>query len=154
MSTDLQTFIVCPNLLVICESKILLLKRADTALFYPGYWHIPTGKIAEGESPSQAIIREAFEEVGLTINPELGTVVSINPQNFRDPKLIWHSINLFYVAKDLQEAPINKEPHMHSEMDWFDVDNLPTPIIPTVKYGIEQYKVGKFYGEFGYPELP
>lgn len=35
-------------------------------------------------------------------------------------------------------------------MDWFDPSNLPTPLIPVVKYGIKQYEEGELYGEFGY----
>lgn len=150
MHQDPQTFIVCPNLLVIRENKILLLRRADWAPLHPNCWHGPTGKMEDGESPKQTIIREAFEEVGLTINPELGTVVAVKAKSFENPELIWRDISLFYIVKDPQSEPINKEPRLHPEMDWFDLNNLPEPIIPAVKCGIEQYKRGEFYGEFGY----
>lgn len=48
MSQNLQTSIMCPNLIIIRDNKILLLKRADWAPSHPGYWHVPTGKI-EGD---------------------------------------------------------------------------------------------------------
>lgn len=117
---------------------------------YPGYWHVPTGKIEDGEFPKQAIIREAFEEVGLTINPKLGTVIAAKIKSFKNPELTWRDINLFYAVKDPQDELINKEPRLHDAMDWFDMDNLPNPIIPVVKFGIEQYQRSELYGEFGY----
>lgn len=87
-----QSFIVCPNLIIIRDQKILLLRRADWAPLFPGHWHGPTGKIEEGESPKQTIIREALEEVGLTINPQLGTVVAVRARSFENPELIWKDV--------------------------------------------------------------
>jgi 8-oxo-dGTP diphosphatase len=48
------------------EGKILLLKRnADKSL--GNTWGVPAGKLKEGETPQAAVIREAYEEVGLKI---------------------------------------------------------------------------------------
>ncbi len=152
MTQDPQSFIVCPNLIIMREEKILLLRRADWAPLFPSTWHGPTGKIEEGESPKKTIIREAFEEVGLTINPDLGTVVAVKAPSYENPDLIWKDVSLFFVIKDFVGEPINKEPRLHDAMDWFDVNNLPDPMIPVVKFGIEQYLRGEAYGEFGYNE--
>ena len=148
MTSDPQSFIVCPNLMIIRDQKILLLRRADWAPLFPGHWHVPTGKIEEGETPKQTIIQEAFEEVGLTINPELGTVVAVRARSFENPELIWKDVSLFFVLKDFEGEPFNKEPRLHDAMEWFDVNHLPEPIIPVVKVGIEQYLKGEIYGEF------
>lgn len=148
MTQDPQSFIVCPNLIIIRDQKVLLLRRADRAPLFPGRWHCPTGKIEEGESPKQTIIREAFEEVGLTVNPQLGTVVTVRAPDFKNPELIWKDITLFFILTDFEGEPVNKEPRLHDAMDWFDVNHLPEPIIPVVKAGIEQYLRGEMYGEF------
>ena len=148
MSSDPQSFIVCPNLMIIREQKILLLRRADWAPLFPGHWHGPTGKIEGGETPKQTIIREAFEEVGLRVDPQLATVVAVRARSFKNPALIWKDISLFFVISDFEGEPINKEPRLHDAMAWFDVNHLPDPIIPVVKFGIEQYLRGKMYGEF------
>ncbi len=49
------------------EDKILLLQRLDT---HPqsGQWCTPGGKVQEGESPREAIIREFAEETGIIIS--------------------------------------------------------------------------------------
>ena len=149
MTQDLQSFIICPNMMIIRDQKILLLRRADWAPLWPSRWHCPTGKIEVGELPKQAIMRETFEEVGLQVNPHLGTVVVVRARNFKNPDLIKKYISLFFVAKDFEGEPFNKEPRLHEAMDWFDLDHLPEPIIPVVKFGIEQYLKGEVYGEFG-----
>ena len=139
-------------MMILRDQKILLLRRANWAPFFPGYWHCPTGKMEEGESPKQSIIREIFEEVGLNVNPQLGTVVTVKAPHFKNPELTWKDISLFFVTKVFEGEPINKEPRLHDAMDWFDMNHLPEPIIPVVKFGIEQYVRGEAYGEFGYED--
>lgn len=148
MTQDPQSFIICPNLIIMRDQKILLLRRADWAPLFPGYWHGPTGKIEEGETPKQTIIREAFEEVGLQGNPQLGTVVAVRARNFKNPDLIWKDVSLFFVLTDFEGEPVNKEPRLHDAMEWFDINHLPDPMIPAVKFGIGQYVKGETYGEY------
>ncbi len=45
------------------NDKILLVKTGDV-------WGLPAGAIDLGESPSEAVVREVFEETGLRILPE------------------------------------------------------------------------------------
>ncbi len=102
----------------------------------------------QGETPKQTIVREAFEEIGLDIDPDLGTVVSVTAKNFQNPELIYRDVSLFFVVKDFEGEPVNKETRLHDKMEWFDVNSLPSPIIPVVGYGIRQYVQGKSYGDF------
>lgn len=44
------------------EGKILLTRRLDN-----GQWCLPSGGMEAGESPSEAVIREVFEETGLRV---------------------------------------------------------------------------------------
>ncbi|HEY66520.1 MAG TPA: NUDIX domain-containing protein [Caldilineae bacterium] len=55
---------------VMRDGQVLLVKRTD-----PRVWELPGGGIEEGETPSEAIIREVVEETGLQvrIERELGT---------------------------------------------------------------------------------
>lgn len=67
MTTSLESRIWLPHgasAIIFRDGKILACGRRTSAL-----WCFPGGKIDPGESPLQAMLREAHEEVGLTLNP-------------------------------------------------------------------------------------
>lgn len=51
--------------IVIHNGFVLLVQRSKTEKLAPGVWGVPCGKIDEGESPSEAVLRELEEETGL-----------------------------------------------------------------------------------------
>lgn len=51
------------------DDRILLLQRAPHLDHAPGHWDPCSGRIESGETPTQAVVREAYEETGLTIEP-------------------------------------------------------------------------------------
>lgn len=52
------------NLLLDDASRLLLLKRVDSAHLGPGLWGLPAGKIEAGETAAAAAAREMCEEIG------------------------------------------------------------------------------------------
>lgn len=48
------------------DSKFLFLLRKN-ATFFSGYYGLMGGKIEENESPSAALIRESYEELGISL---------------------------------------------------------------------------------------
>jgi mutator protein MutT len=51
-------------ILVNAENKVLLQLRSKDNHLYPDCWTLPGGKVEEGESLEQAIVREVREELG------------------------------------------------------------------------------------------
>jgi 8-oxo-dGTP diphosphatase len=49
------------------SGKLFLAKRAKGKSL-ADYWELPGGKIKQGESPSEALLREIFEELGIEID--------------------------------------------------------------------------------------
>lgn len=50
------------------RGRVLLLRRGPGAPWMPGRWGLPGGGIDAGETPAEAAVREAWEEVGLTLS--------------------------------------------------------------------------------------
>lgn len=65
------------------SGKILLLKRSSSSSFASGDWQLPEGKLEIGEAPTDALIREVKEEVGVSVsNPEfIKTQYSFNEKD-------------------------------------------------------------------------
>ena len=53
-------------LLLIKENKLLMIRRKNTG-FQDGMYSLPAGKLDQGETIAEALIREAKEEVGIDV---------------------------------------------------------------------------------------
>ena len=51
--------------LIIQENKVLLLYREDEQ-----HWEVPGGKVEEGETPTEAAVREPKDEIGVEVSLE------------------------------------------------------------------------------------
>mgnify|MGYP001182695146 FL=1 len=59
--------IVCGTLLD--EDRFLIGQRLNSDDIYPNLWELPGGKIEDGETPYDAIVREWKEELDIQIKP-------------------------------------------------------------------------------------
>ena len=106
--------------LVIDDNKIMLARRNDTSEM-PGLWEFPGGKIENGESDFEAIIREMDEELGWTVSP-IRTVSSIYHE-YPDFAI---NLKLVEVAIDNSECMVpNSKWTSHDEIAWFtDIEGV------------------------------
>ena len=117
------------------EGKILLQRRQGTKL-WPGYLALPAGHIDEGEEdPYQASIREAKEELNITIGME----------NLKDPFVVCRRNKSLppyfdvYFEVDSYEGEITiNEPEKCSELVWVDPTKLPEDMIDFEKEALEK----------------
>lgn len=141
-------FVLSPNLILLREKKILLLKKGPEVSSFHGLWACPSGGMEPGETPKETIIRETYEEIGLHVSPHLATSIFVNARNILNPQERWKDLSLFFVATEFKGEPINKEPGKCEAVAWFDLHDLPSSMIPSVKFGLECYRQGHTYGEF------
>lgn len=105
------------------ENQVLLAKRSNTG-FKDGYFALPGGKHDGNETLTQAVIREATEELGITCTPEDVKFRGLIHGNLNNPKL-----ELMYVIFEIMHytgSIINNEPHKCAELQFFPIDQLPT----------------------------
>ena len=132
-------------LVLLQENKILLLKRFNTGYEDNKYSFI-AGHVDEGETFTQAIIREAYEEAGIKLIENDLKILHVMHRKSQDSE----RVDVFFTANKWDGSLDNKEPHKCSELNWFDVDNLPEDIIPYIQEVIKSIKNKTFYSEFGW----
>ncbi|MFA5070101.1 MAG: NUDIX domain-containing protein [Patescibacteria group bacterium] len=127
------------------NGKILLGRRnadpnkADSELHLEGTWTMPGGKLEYGESFEDGAKREVYEETGLKLNEM--KVICVNS----DRNEYAHFVTIGLFSDKFSGKPKVKEPDEIVEWQWFDLDNLPSPLyFPSAKV-LENYKRGLFY---------
>jgi 8-oxo-dGTP pyrophosphatase MutT (NUDIX family) len=93
------------------QGRILLFKHTYRKLD----WGIPAGGLEYGEQPKDAMIREFFGETGMTIRVERLLLA--------ESSRYFQHVSLIYLCKII--AGEFSESHEISEIQYFDVNNLP-----------------------------
>lgn len=127
------------------DNQFLLVKRCNTD-WAEGFWNFPGGLLEENETLIQAAAREAHEEVGVTITPGDFELVHVL-QARKTPTHNKEILGFYFMTKKWHGTPFNKEPHRHSEMAWFDGNQLPIEITEHALQALNGLKTGKRYSE-------
>lgn len=106
----------------ICEitkdGKLLLQKKAE-GKFGEGKWNGPGGKVQEGETPLEGVIREVKEETGLSVkNPVLKGVLDF--YFGVKPAPDWTTY-IYHVTDYKGKIKPNEE----GELKWFNYEEIP-----------------------------
>jgi ADP-ribose pyrophosphatase YjhB (NUDIX family) len=103
---------------VVREGRILMTRRAPGKSRGGGTWDGPAGHIEAGETPEEALLREAREEAGIDIRiTALNGVFSL-----RDPAVVFAS----YACATDDEPALSEEV---TEVAWFAPSEIPWPEI-------------------------
>jgi 8-oxo-dGTP diphosphatase len=118
-------------LIVLNEKQEILLGKRKGA-HRAGHWCCPGGWIDRSDtSTSDAVIREALEEAGLTVH-----IVSHLGWTTEDhPELGVRTITLYHFAEpDHWEGEASvMEPDKCEEWGWFPLNDLPDPLFPGIE---------------------
>lgn len=129
---------------LIKDHKILLGRRCNTG-FEDGNYGLPAGHIEEFEPLTAGTVREIKEEIGLDVQPEDLRLVHVMHRIGDDERM-----DFFFVADKWTGEPQNTEPEKCDDLSWFDLDRLPSNMIPYVATALQNYLQGQLYSEFGW----
>jgi 8-oxo-dGTP pyrophosphatase MutT (NUDIX family) len=127
------------------DNEILLLRRANTG-YQDGKYSFPAGHMDGGELAKLAMLREAREEVDVEINEKDLKFVHITSRLNGDTDN--ERIDLFFEAWKWSGEIKNNEPDKCTDVQWFNINNLPEDIIPYIKIVLESVLDGEYYSEF------
>jgi 8-oxo-dGTP diphosphatase len=140
----------CPvavHLVLIENDQLLLMRRYNTG-YADGMYALPAGCIDGGESVTQAMIREAKEEIGITLKPEWLSVSTV--MHRKEAKDSWESIVLFFTLSHYEGSIHNCEPEKCDDLRFFPLNHLPTNLVPYVKQGLINTQRNIPFSEFGW----
>jgi ADP-ribose pyrophosphatase YjhB (NUDIX family) len=127
---------VAVNAVVVEQGKILLCRISPRVVRAAGQWTLPGGGVEFGEEPSQAFVRELWEETGLRSNPEalldvLSSVITESEEEL-------HVFRLIYSAS-VEPGVIRSEADGSTDLaDWFSLEQAARlPLTPLGQRGLE-----------------
>jgi len=108
------------------DNQVLLVKRCNSD-WASERWNFPGGLLEDGETLLQAAIRETKEEIGVTVETQDFVLVHVlhvqaGGSNTRT------IVGFYFMAEKWNGTPINNEPDKHSNIGWFDINNLPAKV--------------------------
>ena len=115
--------------------QVLILKRASHSATYPNHWNFPGGSLDEGETPSEAAIRELRGETGLMVSkPYLN--------HFETRTLPKITIYYFITGEYQGQVAINSESSDYKwvslkELEEFNMIPMSPQVVENIKYYME-----------------
>jgi 8-oxo-dGTP diphosphatase len=105
----------------------------------------PSGHLEAGESVVQALIREAKEEIGVTIAPEAVEFAHVMHNSSSGGRVAF-----FFTVRHWGGRTENREPEKCSELAWFSLNALPGRLIGYCRAALGHIAVGQAFSVYGW----
>lgn len=113
------------------RTRVLLQLRRSTG-YMDGCWACgAAGHVEAGESVVQAVVREAAEEVGISVAPgDLRPLTVVHRSNDVGGAALEQRVDFFFTARRWSGEPTAAEPERNAGLRWFALDELPERVPP------------------------
>lgn len=126
------------------SNKILLHLRKNTG-YCDGMWSLVAGHVENSESATAAMIREAYEEIGIKLSPfQIKVVHVMHRQTNR------LNVDIFFDCPLWEGIIKNCEPEKCERLEFFSLENLPTNIVDYNAIALKAVLNKEFYSEQGW----
>ena len=146
MSREYFRLIPTSHLILLRSNRILLMRRFNTG-YEDGNYSVIAGHLDGNETFMQAMVREAREEAGLDLRPDMLEVVHVMHRKVPNGD---EKIDFFIRANKWKGEPTIMEPQKCDDLRWFELNRLPHNVIPYVKLAIDRIRNGVLYSEHGW----
>lgn len=126
------------------QNEILLSLRKNTG-YCDGYYGLVAGHVEDNESAIAAIIREAYEEVGIHIKPSSLKVVHVMHRQTNR-----FNIDIFFKCHEWQGDITNLESNKCESLNFFPIKQLPSNTIDYISDALNAIANQNFYSEHGW----
>lgn len=115
---------------ILRDGRLLLAKRRRAP--EAGCWGLLGGKVDAFERVEAAAAREILEEIGIRIRPERLLCVV----NQIDRAAGEHWVSPVFLIETYDGEPALQEPEALSDLGWFALDDLPTPLTEATRQAL------------------
>ncbi len=129
-------FTVIPSAYVLLRrngtrGREVLLQYRDGTGFLDDHWAFgAAGHVEAGETVFGAAVREAAEELGVSIEVDALVPLTVVHRRHEDDAAINQRVDFFFACDRWLGKPQIQERHKSSQLIWARLDDLPTPIVP------------------------
>ncbi len=139
-----EPFFVVPSAYVLLRrgAEVLLQLRQNTG-YMDGHWASgAAGHVEANESVHQAAIRETWEELSLEIDAaELEPVCTMHRAGRADDPTS-ERVDFFFTVRTWRGSPRIAEPFKAADLQWHDLGDLPSNIVPHERLVLDGLKTG------------
>ncbi len=132
------------------DGRILIARRCNTG-YQDGNYQVPAGHVEEGELPTEAIIREAKEEIGIDLNKTDLELVHVSYRPKHDET--GDRVDFFFRARKWRGEITNMEPNKCDDLKWVTYDDVPENMTFHVFKAIKNMNDGIFFDEIDLEQL-
>ena len=122
--------------------EVLFQRRCNTGYMDGKYEISCSGHLEKGESLSNAMIREAKEELGIEIQEKDLQLVFVNHSYKED------YIQIYFTTQKYKGSPQIIEKDKCDDLRWFNINNLPNNIMDRIEQAIKCIESGVLYDNY------
>lgn len=134
-------------LLLNAQNEVLLVRRINTP-FCNGCYALPSCSINSGETATHAALREAKNTFGIELTSDALACTLVMHRKCNEAEFF---MCVFQVAAVPSKAT-NHDGVRYDDMQWFELDALPTTMVPAHRYAIACIQNNITYAEHGWSE--
>jgi 8-oxo-dGTP diphosphatase len=144
---DRRRFKVIPAVyLILRRGDEVLLQRRSGTRFGDGQYAFVQGHVDGNETAAAALVREAREEVGITVAPDALRCVHVMHRKSE----VGEWFDLFFTADRWQGQPKICEPDTCDDLTWRRLDDLPPNLMPYLRRVLDHCRAGVTYSAWGW----